>query len=435
LRLPFGVLVAYAALALPLALAEIPIIVYLPAFYAQERHLNPGLLGLVFLLARLWDGASDLLIGWLCDRGGRKIWVLCAAPVLVASLWFLCNPPDDAGLGYLGVCTLIFYPAWTAIKIPYVSWGTELTCDYVERSRVTTYRETFTMLGNLLFAAAPLIFLAQNAPLQRVLLLMSVVVLLTVPVAVVPLCWRVPEPSPTRGALGSFLTGLRALTADKVLLRLVLATLLIWTSEGVINSLAVFSFGVGLRIPDRLFLVILVLYLATLGAVPLTLRLARHLEKHRLLAMGMAVYTLSTLVLIWAPAAHVYAIVGIWVVAGVGYACVTVLPTSVLADVVDNGEALTGERRAGAYAACYYLVVKIGLALGVGLSFGLLQWVHFDPARPVHGPADQFNIRLLGFGLPSLLYAGAVLLYWWHPISRARQLQLRARIEARALRA
>jgi len=431
-------LLAYGSLALPLALAEIPIIVYLPAFYAKELHLRTALVGLVFLAARFWDGISDLLIGWLSDQwrprwGRRKPWVLVATPFLLASLWFLCNPPAGAGLLYLGIWAILFYPAWTAMKIPYISWGTELATDYVERNRITTFRESFTMLGNLLFAAAPLIFLTAAAPLREVLFIMSVAVLGLVPLSVLLLVCSVRDPVPIAPGSTPMLAGLAALARDKVLIRFGVATLLIWTSEGVINSLAVFSFSVGLQLPDKLFWIILILYMATLSAVPFMLRAAGGHEKHRLMSAGIAIYCAATTVLIWAPAGNFVAVAAIWVIAGIAYAPITILPTSVLADIVDHGEVATGQRRAGAYAAIYYLVAKVGLALGVGIGFGLLDLVHYDPATPTHSPADQLNIRLLGFGLPSVLYFGALLLYRGHPITRQVQERLRGEIDSRRL--
>jgi glycoside/pentoside/hexuronide:cation symporter, GPH family len=429
-------LLAYGSLALPLSLAEIPIIVYLPAFYAKELRLSAGLVGLVFLSARLWDGLSDMLIGWLSDRslsrfGRRKPWVIVGAPFLIGSLWFLCNPPRSAGLFYLGLWAALFYPAWTAMKIPYISWGTELASDYVERSRVTTVRESFTMFGNLLFAAAPLVFLAADAPLHQVLFLMSATVLCMVPVAVLLLGLLVPDAPPIHYQRTPLFQGLASLAKDRVLLRFAAATLLIWTSEGVINSLAVFSFTVGLQLPDKLFWVIVILYLATLSAVPLTLRLARRWEKHQLLVGGMTIYIVATTLLLWAPSGNFPVVAAMWAVAGIGYASITVLPTSILADIVDHGEVASGERRSGAYAAIYYLVVKIGLAIGVGLSFGLLQLIHFNPSAVQHSLSDRFNIRVLGFVLPGILYAGALLLYRGHPITRYVQRQLRDTIAAR----
>jgi GPH family glycoside/pentoside/hexuronide:cation symporter len=221
------------------------------------------------------------------------------------------------------------------------------------------------------------------------------------------------------------------LMRDRVLLRFVMATLLIWTSEGVINSLAVFSFSVGLELPNKIFFIILALYVATLSSVPLTLWLARRWEKHRLLALGIAVYTAATTTLLWVPRGSLVLTTLVWVIGGIGYAAITTLPTSVLADIVDRGEVATGERRAGAYAAIYYLVVKVGLALGVGIAFGLLALIHFDPSAAHHSLADAQNIRIVGFGLPSLLYAMALILYLGHPITRRLQRQLRMEIDMR----
>jgi GPH family glycoside/pentoside/hexuronide:cation symporter len=275
------------------------------------------------------------------------------------------------------------------------------------------------------------VFLAADAPLHQVLFLMSATVLWSTPVAVLLLALTVHDPIPTHRVRSPLLAGVAALARDRVLLRFVAATLLIWTAEGVLNSLAVFSFSAGLQLPDKLFWIVLTLYVATLVAVPFTLRLAAGVEKHRLMAFGISIYAGSMALLIWAPEANFVPTAVIWIVAGLGYASITVLPTSVLADVVDHGDVASGERRAGAYAAIYYLVVKLGLALGVGLAFGLMQLVHYDPTSAVHGVADRLNIRLLGFGLPSLLYFAAMLLYLKHPITRKAQQELRRKLTSR----
>ena len=169
-----GALITYAALAAPLSIAELPIVIYLPTFYAKEIGLNIGLVGLVFLLARLWDGFSDPVIGTLSDRinspfGRRKPWVIVGAPLLMGATWFLCNPPDQVGLLYLGFWAVLFYTALTIVKIPYWSWGAELSSDYEERSRITGFRESGSMIGNIIVAAAPLLLLPNDAPIRDVL--------------------------------------------------------------------------------------------------------------------------------------------------------------------------------------------------------------------------------------------------------------------------
>jgi glycoside/pentoside/hexuronide:cation symporter, GPH family len=428
-------LLAYGGIALPLSLAEIPIINYLPAFYAQELQLSAGLVGLVFLCARLWDGLSDVVVGWLSDRskshwGRRKPWVIAGAPFLMASTWFLCNPPPGAGLVYLGVWAALFYATFTAVKIPHLSWGTELATGYVERSRVSSFRETFTMLGNLFLVSAPLIFLSHDAPLRDVLFLISITVLLMVPLTVVPLGWWVHDPMQSRASQTRLFKELSALARDSILIRFLFGRLFFAVEEGVTNSLLVFSIGVGLQLPNKFFWIIFILYIATLCTLPLTMRLVRHVEKHRLLAAGIALYAVALGGLLVIPSGNAAMVITLWIAVGIANTTILVLPPSILADIIDNGEVKTGERRSGAYVAIDNLVYKLGMALGVGLSFGLLELVNYDPSAASHSPIDVRNIRLLGFGLPCVLLVPAIVFYLSHPITKKVHARLRAKISS-----
>ena len=66
-RVPAWRLVAFSLITVPIAGAGLPLAVYLPAYYAQEAGLGLTAVGLVFMIGRLWDAASDPLIGLLSD--------------------------------------------------------------------------------------------------------------------------------------------------------------------------------------------------------------------------------------------------------------------------------------------------------------------------------------------------------------------------------
>jgi glycoside/pentoside/hexuronide:cation symporter, GPH family len=429
-------LLAYGSLALPLSLAEIPIILYLPAFYAQELHLSAGLVGIVFLLARFWDGLSDILIGWLSDRsmsrfGRRKPWIVAGAPFLMLSTWFLCNPPQTAGLGYLVLWAALFYTSFTGVKIPHLSWGTELATDYVERSRVTTFRESFTMLGNLLFVSAPLIFLAEDAPLHDVLTLLALSVLWMTPATALPIALLVGDPASTHCVEAPLFRGLMAVGKDRVLIRFAITRLFFAMEESVTNSLLVFSIATGLNLPNKLFWLIFILYVSTIGTLPLMMRITQRAEKHLLLAGGLTVYGIAIGAFLLIPTASFAWAGAVEVLIGVTNAVTLILPTSILADIIDLDEVTTAERRSGVYVAVDNLVYKLGLALGVGLAFGLLALVHFNPGAHEHSLADARNIRFLGFALPGLLLVPSVVLLLKHPITKAVQRRLRETIDLR----
>lgn len=427
---------AYGSMALPLALAEIPILLYLPVFYAQELALSASLVGLVFLLARFWDGLVDLSVGWLSDKpysplGRRKPWVLFGAPFLIISTWFLCNPPDGAGLVYLCVWAALFYTAFTAVKIPHISWGTEISDDYVERSRVMTFREAFSFLGNLLFALMPLLFLKDDAPLSEVLFLISLSVLLSVPIATSLIAVFVKDPLPTQMSRPELLKGFSEVLRNPVMVRFCLAILCLWTLIGASNSVAVFAFQVGLKLPQGLFYVVFVLYVTTLCMMPVVGYLSKRVDKHHLMMGSLALHGIAMLAHLFVPQGQAAAVYPLWVLAGIATGPLVIVPPSMLADIVDHGELASGERRPGAYVAIFNLIMKIGLALGVGFSFGLLDIFSFKPNAASFTEADAWNIKLIGFALPAILSVPAILILLKYPLNRQRHHDLRAALAAR----
>jgi Na+/melibiose symporter-like transporter len=354
------------------------------------------------------------------------------APFLIISTWYLCNPPGSAGLVYLSVYAVLFYASFTAVKIPHLSWGTELATDYLERSRVSMYRETFTNAGNLLFVVVPLIFLGENPKLHEVLFLQAAAVLLLVPATLFPLARWVRDPVPHEFATTPFFGELADLVKDRVLLRFLIGRFIFATEEGITNTLLVFSFAAGLGLSTRdFFWAIFVLYIASLIVTPLTLRLARYVEKHRLLAAGVGLQGLAYLTVFWLPMRRFDLVVLLWILIGIANTAMTSMPPSILADVIDHGDVISGERRSGVYVAIDNLLFKLGMALGVGISFGLLSYVGFDPATDHHAAADVHNIRLLGFVLPGILCVTAAAIYLTHPITRKGQRKLRERIRER----
>ena len=58
---------------MPLAAISLPLYVYLPTFYAETLGLGLATVGLILLIARIWDLLTDPLVGVLSDRVGKKI--------------------------------------------------------------------------------------------------------------------------------------------------------------------------------------------------------------------------------------------------------------------------------------------------------------------------------------------------------------------------
>jgi len=128
-------------------------------YYVQVIGLSGSLVGLALLIALLFDGLVDPLIGHFSDnlrsRIGRRHPFLYLAPLpLGIALWLLFSPP--AALGQWGLFGwLLGFTAFSRLMqsfyfVPHMALGAELSTDFRERISVSSYRNIFAFIGRLL---------------------------------------------------------------------------------------------------------------------------------------------------------------------------------------------------------------------------------------------------------------------------------------------
>jgi GPH family glycoside/pentoside/hexuronide:cation symporter len=434
-RLPTRQLLAYGAPGLPLAALGLPLVVYLPPFYAG-LGLGTATVGAMLFLARLSDVLTDVLIGWASDRthtrlGRRRPWILAGAPVLLLGAGFLFHAQAGVGPGYLLLWSVVAYLGWTLIYLPYSSWGAELASDYDERTRVTLSREGFLVAGTLVAILLPGWVQARGGSAGDALSAVYGFLLVSLPLALLILWRGVPEPAGLQVAPLDWRAGLRLLRDNRPFRRLLVAYLLNGMANGLPATLFLFFVAEVLQ-AERLGGLFLVIYfLSAVLALPLWLRLSRGRAKHRVWCASML---WACGVFAWAPllgAGNVWAYAAICVLSGVCLGVDTAVPASMQADVVDEDTAAGGGHRAGLYFGLWGMATKLAMALAVGVALPLLQWAGFSAG----GPNDRTALLALGLlygGLPVLIKLGVVALVWDFPLDRQRHAELRRRISGHA---
>ena len=147
-RLPTPLLIAFGLVNLPLSMLMSPTAAVLPNFYLDHTAVTLAGLATATLIARLFDGLTDPLIGYLSDRSGRrKPWMIAGAVVVAAGAWFLYNPSASAGPGHLLAWYLVVTLGWTLVEIPHTAMAAELSSDYDERSRIALWRQLLGFAG------------------------------------------------------------------------------------------------------------------------------------------------------------------------------------------------------------------------------------------------------------------------------------------------
>lgn len=126
-------------------------------FYTDVLGLEAGLAGLVFLLASLWDGFADSVIGAIADRtrsrhGSYRPYLIFASPVMVVAFMIAFMTPgwDQGGLFLYALLSQIFLrTAYSVVSIPYSSLSSRISADSNERAFMAGARIAFAMLGGM----------------------------------------------------------------------------------------------------------------------------------------------------------------------------------------------------------------------------------------------------------------------------------------------
>jgi glycoside/pentoside/hexuronide:cation symporter, GPH family len=438
--LPAWRILSYGTINLPLSFISLPIVIFVAPFYASELGLPLGLLGTMLFLARMSDVITDPIIGIGSDYtrtrfGRRKPWIAAGALVMMLGVYNLFMPSPGVGIVYFLIWVSVVYLGFTMITLPHEAWGGELSPSYHERTRITGARQLFGLIGLVLATLVPAIIMGRTGgTMGKVLETLAWVVIVLLPICAAWIMFAVPAatPSEVKDEI-PFLKGLRRMWRNGPFVRVLLILLLAVIGEtfrititlfyardiiGISNlgSIYLYYFGVGL-----------------LG-IPVWIRLGNTIGKHRALALSFT--TLALLSLAMLPLGKGDTIMFIILFTGKGFCfgSLQLLPSAMIADVVDVDSARSGKSPQGLYFAAAGVALKLGMALGQGLSLNALNLVGYKAA----GGSSESALAWLSIAYcvpAATMFLVALPLVWRYPLTAARHKLIRAKFEARLERA
>lgn len=416
-RLGWPLLARYGALRMPLALAELPLYVLLPAYYGRTLGVELALVGSVLFAARLADAIADPAIGHAMDRWSARIdrrrWIRFALPVLAAGYAAMFLPPaaGDALAAWLAATSIVTYLAYSVVSIAYQAWGAELGDDPVARARVTATREGFGLAGVL--AAAALL-----TP-ERVPVLVAAFAALAAVAGV--LIGRVPassgagRTSPSPGASPAGGAGAWREVLDNRHFRWLLAAFVLnGVATAIPATLVLFFVRDVLGASESQAAGFLVAYFlcGALG-MPLWVWIAKRAGLRNAWLLGMA---FAVLAFAWALAlsrGDTTGFLAVCVLTGLALGADLALPSALLAGVIDD--AGHRGRHEGTYFGVWNLATKLNLALAAGIGLPLLAALGYVPGRG----GGTVALGLAYAALPSALKLAAGLVVLLAPLPEA----------------
>src|SRR6056297_1176079 len=433
-RLPTATLILFGLVNLPLSMLLSPTAAILPNFYLEYTGVTVAGLATAMLLARVFDGLTDPLIGLVSDRAGnRKPWMVMGALLVAAGAWFLYNPADDAGFAHLLAWYLVVTLGWTLVEIPHTAMAAELSIDYHERTRIVFWRQLLGFVGGVGFMAAPMILMTgTTAFTPEVMRGIAIFVIVALPVLVLLMCRTVPEPS--RHVMSRkirFGDLWRALRSNPPLVYFLVTQILFGLSTGAVSTLFVIYASQYLGLADRIPHIALPMTLAMAAGMPLWLWVMRRVDKHRVWAAGAVGMIATLLAVLWIPPGALVPTIAATTCLGLFIGLSSIALPSLLADIVDYDLWKNRKDRAAIFFSFQALVTKINQGVGGALALAIAGLFGFSGKDAVVGWAVT-GLKFAFVGWPCLLLVPMIVMAWRYPLDRRGQALLRNRLDRRA---
>ena len=443
---------------------------FLTAFLLDVAGLRPGAVGVIFLLAQIWDAVTDPVVGVWSDRtrtrwGRKRPWILFGA--LPFGLAYVLNwvVPDLQGAAlfayYLGVA-LLFRTAFTVVGIPYGALTPELTRDYDARTSLNTYRFSFNLVGSLLAVTLhPLlvglggdVFTGNliSAGVWGLFIVLSLLFTFRYTYELTPIEQNPDdlqdETTPLEASYGYGSAALvrspggvvrefREAFRSRSFLFATGIYFFSWLTLLLVqNNLLLFIRYYAL-VESQFTGVILAFQVTAILFLGVWERLSHRIGKRGVYVAGVSMWALGLAALYLVPRGEValYYLASSFI--GMGGAVAYLIPWSMLPDVVDEDELRTGRRREGVFYGMFVFSQKLGLSVGLAASgFALEAAGYLTPgvAGEIVTQPDAVltTLRLLVSVVPAVLLLLSLPLAYFYPLTRERYADVRARLEARS---
>jgi sodium-dependent lysophosphatidylcholine symporter 1 len=230
----------------------------------------------------------------------------------------------------------------------------------------------------------------------------------------------------------TFWQGLRTTVTTRSYLMLTLLYVWVWMGVQVGQSNYILWFKYSIDREDDYQQVLIVLLATTLLAVPCWFLLLRRLGKRLSYAVGIVMSVPSTLFMCLAPRhcpLWLLHLNSVW--SGVSLSSVYLLPWTMLPDVIDADELLTGVRKESLFYSFFVFFQKFAAGIAVGLSTFALELGGYK-SEPCCGESQPSSVdstlRLMMGIMPLPLNALSLLFTYWYPITAESQRLTKARL-------
>jgi GPH family glycoside/pentoside/hexuronide:cation symporter len=416
---------------------------YLLKFSTDVLGIAPGVMGVIFLISRVWDAVSDPLAGFLSDRtrsrlGRRRPWMIAGALPVGLVFYATWAPPaslsGDLLVLWMGAAIVLFYTGMTIFNIPHDSLAAELSDSYEDRTRIFGIRRACFGVGSVFVFAAIAWLSATPEPRREAQLLAAVGALVTAASMLVT-GFRIRERPEFqgRGARKPFRAFAEVLRNPHA--RVLLGVFFLQQiGVGAVTTIAAYYAQYVLGDPQLFAPMMGSLFVVSLLSIPVWIWLGHRFDKKSMLLASMCIVGGALFSMGFLGKGDLVWVMLVACLAGAAVGGLDVIFPSIQADVIDWDELRSNERKEGVYFAAWAFAAKT--ALGVS---GMLAGFALSASGYVAGGEQpesvQLTIRALMSGVPLVTYGAGILLFRKFALTRETHAAIQQQLVERRMAA
>ena len=417
-----------------------------PIFMMDVIGLSPALAAIILFVGRSWDYVNDPIVGHLSDRtrtrwGRRRPFLLFGAIPFGLSFILLWLSPNFSQTGliiYYSVAYIIYEAMATIVYMPYYALTPELTEDYDERTKLTSYRMLFNILGSLTAYVFPMLVIGTMVPdnTKKVM----VMALIAAAIAASPLFLVFFGTKEKKEYMlekqPKLIPSLKAAFKNRPFIFGAGIYLLTWMTIVVLETNLLIYIKYIIKRPDQSSIIMASIFVTAIFALPIWNWAAKHWNKRLAYIIGVSFWAVVMFVLIMVtPQTPFWVILILCVMAGIGVSAAQVLPWAIIPDAIEWDEWMTFERHEGMFYSLITLLGKIGNSIAGPASLLVLQATGYQAGAAIQPDSALLGIRLVIGPIPAILLVGGIVFALFYPLTREQHHkiveELRIRREAR----
>ena len=393
------IIIYYSLLAIPLAIIGLPLYIYLPTFYTASVGIDIATVGLILFIARLSDVFTNPFFGYLSDKSveyfnSRKPIMILGSFILTYSFYSLINPNIDYAKTWLLIFSILIYIGWSMINIPYLTWSSELSQKYEDKTLLNSSRELFTIIGILIALVIPYLYkISQDFEKTLQILYLSFLILF------IPLFLISLTKIKIKTRSNTYKYNLRSIKNIYISLSDLKFLPIGYFFNNLANSLpaTLFLLFIELVIKDKDSggIVLILYFLSGVIALPFWNILSSSIGKKKTWIISILLASSAFIFVPFLEAGDLTAFIIISVVSGLSLGADMALPTAIQSDLVQQSKKYESNI-AGLLFGIWTMITKLSLAFALALSFIILGAFNFEASNPNQ---DSLVILSILYGL------------------------------------